>query len=106
MLHGRSLRCDSAIVGERQYICAGHGFNQPAEPPVSLESFVWAHCLVSSRALDFVLRVDTDSNAATETAQQRSGSPPREPTSMQDGVQRLQCMLPGKSFGFACAPPS
>ncbi len=102
MLHDPNIKNAFAIVSERRYISAGHGFSQHAEPPVSLESFMWAHCLVSSRALDFVLRMDTDCNAATKTAQQRSGSPP----SMQDGVQRLQCMLPGKSCGCASAPPS
>ena len=70
-------------------MCAGH------EPRVSLESFVWAHCLVSSRALDFVLRVDSGSEADTATAQPRSGGVSREP-STQDGVQRVQCMIPGE----------
>lgn len=36
----------------RQPAGSGPGSSASPEPSISLESFVWAHCLVRSRALD------------------------------------------------------
>ena len=79
---------------------AGGKGEDATEPAVSLQSFVWAHCLVSSRALDLVTRnegVDSGGSAAVPANAAGRG----QAYEAAHGVRRVQCMLPGRTTSLA-----
>ena len=73
------------------------------EPVVSLQSFLWAHCLVRSRALQ-LLPADLDGGAPAHlvcAAEGSDGPGPADGTRQQLAARQLRCMLPGVDM---CAP--
>ena len=77
-------------------IMAGGKGDDAREPAVSLHSFLWAHCLVSSRALELMVQHERDTGPGESAVQLERADHSRTAT-VARGVRRVQCMVPGES---------